>query len=450
MNERQFLHFLESLNRTRPSKSALAEAQIRVADSLACFYGAQNLPAVKKIQAAFSYSKTGPCSVWGQRRTASAEEAVFLNGSAVRALDYNDTYLSKEPCHPSDTLAAIWAAAELAGGPNQGRRVLEALVYSYEVMVRLCDAGSLRSRGWDHVTYLPIASAVGVSHIFGLSAGQTFQAVALALTGSIALRQTRVGSISDWKAACAANAARSGLVGALLARRGMTGPSAIFSGRHGFEKQVSGRLNFSVSGIGKPWGILKTHMKYFPAEHHAQSAIEAGVALHDRIKNKTIQSVTVLAFEAAVSIIGSEKEKWKPSTRETADHSLPYLVAVALQKGDVNLEQYRREMYKQPSVRLLMKKIHIAREPRFDRLYPAAMPTRLIVRLKGGDVFRADVERPKGYAGRPFSAMDLQTKFFRLTRSALSLPRQKKLFSQLVRFDRVSRLSSLKNSLAVR
>ncbi len=476
------------------------EARARVIDSLACFYGASTLLSIRRLNHAFSDATSGPCSRWGTSSSVSPERSVLVNGAGVRALDYNDTYLSKEPCHPSDTLAALWAAAEISGGPRQGRRVLTGLVQSYEVMVRLCDAASLRSRGWDHVTYLPIASAVGCASIFNLSVEKTMHAVALAVCGSTALRQTRVGTISDWKAACAANAARAGLVGTLLARSGFTGPSNIFSGRMGFERQVSGPLLFKSGGIGKPWGILRTHVKYFPAEHHAQSAIECALALRhqilfpapqgegvgvgsstalfqlfkdagsfgdsaplltspltgrgkykggEKIRVRDIRSITVGAFEAAVSIIGSEKEKWKPTTRETADHSLPYLVAVALLDGDVTLGQYERRRYLNSNVKALMKKIKIRAIPSYDRLYPRTMPTRLTITFKGGKKISKEVKLPKGYAGRPFEPMDLKAKFDRLTGPVLPASRRVKLWKSLSRFDRLNKLSTLKSLMRI-
>lgn len=352
------------------------------------------------------------------------------------------------------------------------------MVRSYEVMVRLCDAASLRSRGWDHVTYLPIAAAVGAASVFNLSDEKTKQAVALALIGSVALRQTRVGTISDWKAACAANASRAGLVGALLARAGFTGPSDIFSGRHGFERQVSGPIRFDKRRLGQPWGILRTHLKYFPAEHHSQSAIEAAQEIRSQLMPSSgrwppsprgrrdattgmeifsnvsplplgedrvrVESILVDSFEAAVTIIGSEKEKWAPTTRETADHSLPYLIAVALLDGDVTLGQYERKRYLDSDVRSLMKKIKIRRDPRYDRMYPKVMPARLTVTLSEGTKLSEEVILPKGYAGRPFEPIDLKNKFGRLARRVMSQSRVDFLWTRLSRFEQIERLSNLR------
>lgn len=378
------------------------EAKRRILDAIGCFYGAFHEKPVARLRDAFSKEARGTIPVWGTKRRAAPEIAAWINGTGVRALDFNDTYLSKEPCHPSDLLSALWAAAQLSGTKQQGRLVVRALVLGYEVLCRLCDAASLRARGWDHVTYLPIASAVASSYILGLSREQTRHAIALSMVGNNALRQTRVGFISDWKAACAAYAARAGLLAAQLAQSGFTGPSDIFSGRHGFEKQVSGPLAFNRSPLGKSWKIMSTHTKFFPAEHHAQSAIEAALILRERgLAGRKISSITIESFKAAVEIIGSEKEKWMPTTRETADHSMPYLVIAALLDGDVSLGQFRRKRYLDRDVRYVLRKTKVVESKKIHTALsaistqPRRCPSRRWIRPSPGNSFAQRVRRPR-------------------------------------------------------
>jgi 2-methylcitrate dehydratase len=436
----------------RPSlvtPAALSEAKRRVLDSLGCFYGAFAEPAVVRMRAAFAAESAGAATLWGTGRRVSAELAAWLNGSGVRALDYNDTYLSKEPCHPSDLNASFWAAAEAAGGPKQGRRLLHALLLGYDVMCRLCDGASIRARGWDHVTYLPIASAVGCAFIFGLNRSQTRHAIALALTGQIAMRQTRVGTISDWKAACASYAARAGLMGARLAAQGFTGPSDLFTGRHGFFAQVSGPFSISTAPLGRPWRLHDTHVKFFPAEHHAQSAIEAALLLRRAVAPADIAAVRIDSFDASVQIIGSEKEKWRPTTRETADHSLPFLVCVALLDGAVSAAQYQRRRYLDADVRRLMAKTSVTSDARFTRLYPKKLPARVTVQLKGGGKRVQEILLPKGYAGHPLNDAQIREKFDRLA-SRWTTPLQRDAIAARVRrLDTLDRLSDLGRRLAV-
>src|ERR1041385_6267990 len=159
MMERQLSQFPLLFRSKKIPPEVFSEAKKRVLDTLGCFFGAYHLKAPSLLRDTLTTNTDGPCSLWGMSRQTSAELAAWANGTAVRALDYNDTYLSKEPCHPSDLIPSLWAACELSGSRNQGRRLLEGIILGYDVLCRLCDATSLRTKGWDHVTYLPIASA---------------------------------------------------------------------------------------------------------------------------------------------------------------------------------------------------------------------------------------------------------------------------------------------------
>src|SRR6266511_6492230 len=193
-----------------------------------------------------------------------------------RVIDYNDTYLSKEPAHPSDNIPAALAMAEAENA--DGRELVVAIALAYEVQCRLCDAASLRARGWDHVTYGAFSSALAAARLMRLDVAQTRHAVGIAGVASAALRQSRVGELSHWKGCAFANAARHGVFAALLAGAGMTGPAPIFEGDNVFVKLVSGPLDgFKLPGPeqGLPKDdlmILQTSIKYWPAEYHAQSA----------------------------------------------------------------------------------------------------------------------------------------------------------------------------------
>lgn len=391
----------------------LHEAKRRVLDSLGCYFGAFDFKPNKILRQTFLPKNSGEASVWGTPHSAPADLAAWVNGAGVRTLDYNDTYLSQEPCHPSDLLASLWAACEISGQKKQGLTLLKSMVLAYEVMCRLCDAKSIRVQGWDHVTYLPIASAVGCSYIFGLSPEKVAHAVSLSVVGNNALRQTRVGRISDWKAACASYAAKTGLWAVRAAQNGLTGPDQIFTGKNGFFNQVSGPFSLSRQ-LNSNWMILKTHTKYFPAEHHAQSAIEAALKMRPFIRGQAISKITLESFDVAVDIIGSEKEKWQPTTRETADHSMPYLVVVALLDGDVNLKQYAEARYLKPDVRKLLNRVQVKRSKRYSQLYPKKLPNKVTVHLKNGKILSQEVLLSKGYAGRPMSDIEIEEKYSRL------------------------------------
>src|SRR4051812_40761338 len=312
-------------------EAVVVEARRRLLDTFACAAGALHEPAPETARrvAATMRGEPGGALLGGGR--ASADWAAFANGGHIRYLDCNDTYLSLEPAHPSDNWAAIMAAGEQAGA--DGRAWITAAAVAYEVQCRLCDASSIRARGWDHTTYGSLSSALAAARLLGLDHARTVHALGIAGTTGTALRLTRAGELSMWKGCAFAFAARNGVFAALLAQAGMTGPAPLFEGDMGFCQQVSGPL--PVAQLGGPaagdWMLPRTSIKFVPAEYHSQSAIVAAFALRPRIGDPArIRSIEIATFRTAVEIIGQDPEKWHPRTRETADHSLPYCTAVAL------------------------------------------------------------------------------------------------------------------------
>src|SRR5438132_5062249 len=214
------------------------EVKRRVIDSLATAVGAMDADAfaIAKRCALRVSSKPGASLLGGGQ--SSTEWATFVNGLLIRYLDFNDTYLSLEPAHPSDNLAPVLAVGETAGA--SGRDLITAAVLAYEIQCRLCDAASLRKHGWDHVTYGAISSAIAACKLLGLDAAKTTHAIGMAGVANTALRQTRTGELSMWTGCPFANAARNGVFAALLAAEGMTSPAPILEGQVGIMKLVTG------------------------------------------------------------------------------------------------------------------------------------------------------------------------------------------------------------------
>src|SRR5207249_4327752 len=218
------------------------ETKRRFIDSFATAVGAMDADAyaIARRCALRVQGQPGASLLGGGK--SSAEWATYVNGLLIRYLDYNDTYLSLEPAHPSDNLAAVLGAGEMAGA--DGRDLITAAVLAYEIQCRLCDAASLRKHGWDHVTYGAISSAIAACKLLRLDAGKTTHAIGMAGVANTALRQTRTGELSMWKGCAFANAARNGVFAALLAAEGMTGPAPIFEGKVGIMKLLTGPFDF--------------------------------------------------------------------------------------------------------------------------------------------------------------------------------------------------------------
>jgi 2-methylcitrate dehydratase len=346
--------------------------------------------------------------------------AAFANGVLFRYLDYNDTYLSKEPAHPSDNLAAVLAVAEPQNA--SGEEIITATVLAYEIQCRLCDAASIRARGWDHVTYGSFSTSLAAGKLLGLNEEQLTHAQGLAGVPNNAMRQTRVGMLSHWKGCAFANASRNGVFAALLAKHGMTGPSDVFEGEMGFWKQVSGPFELAaLGGNGIPFMITQTYIKFYPAEYHSQSAIDAALELRAQLTDTDeIAQITVETFNAAVEIIGGEPEKWRPTTRETADHSLPYCIAVALTDGRVTLDSFDIAHLRNENLLALVQKIEVKADAVLNEKYPEGIPNRIRIRTKRGQTLEKEVTYPRGHARNPMTDAEIESKFRTLAAPLIS------------------------------
>jgi 2-methylcitrate dehydratase len=238
------------------SKDVVHEVKRRVIDSLGCALGAWNEePFVIARKVAADFSAAAGSTIFGTDHKAPPDWAAFANGCGIRYFDFNDTYLSKEPAHPSDNISAALAVAESVGA--DGRDLIAAIAIAYEVQCRLCDAASIRARGWDHVTYGTFSTALASAKLMKLDSTNTRHAVNIAGVAGAAMRQARAGELSHWKGVAFATAARHGVFSALLARQGMTGPAPIFEGEMGFEKQLGVSLgNVGEKFQGSPTMIL--------------------------------------------------------------------------------------------------------------------------------------------------------------------------------------------------
>lgn len=431
------------------------EVKRRILDSLGCALGALTArPCRIARQLAQAVKVPQGATLWGTGHRTLPDLAAFANGALVRYLDFNDTYLAKEPAHPSDNIAAILAVGEASRA--SGKRVIQAIALAYEVQCRLCDAAALRPRGWDHVTYGPFSSALAAAKVMKLSDAQTLQAINLAGVANIALRQTRVGDLSMWKACAFSNAARNGLFAAMLAQRGMTGPSPIFEGEKGFMKLVSGSFELPLFGSEKgpseavPFKILDTYIKHYPVEYHAQTAVEAALVLReDLLKVEGIDAlvgitdVEIGSYDVAIEIIGRDPEKWRPHTRETADHSFPYCVAVALLDGKVTLHSFDVKRLTDPALHALIQKVRVVSQPEFAGRYPEAMPTRITVRTRAGQDYVKQVDCPLGHPKNRMSDHDVENKFRRLAAGKLDRARTKKVIDVVWKLDQLKDISAL-------
>ncbi len=420
----QLAHFAGSLQFEDLSKNVVHEVKRRVIDSLGCALGAwHEEPCTIARTVVSDFSARNGATVIGTAHQAPPDWAAFANGCCIRYFDYNDTYLSKEPAHPSDNLAAVLAVGESVGAT--GKEIILAAALAYEVQCRLCDAASIRARGWDHPTYGSFSTALACAKLMKLDPEKTRHAVNIAGVAGMGMRQARVGELSHWKGVAFAHAARHGVYAALLARAGMTGPAPIFEGQMGFEKQLGVSLGDlsqiftkkaeAITGEGPASMILKTSIKYWPAEYHSQSAIEAALFIRKQIPDLSqVRSMVIESHDASVDIIGSEPEKWKPQQRETADHSLPYITAVALIDGEVTDKQFEPARFTEGKILAFLPKVEVKRNAELSALYAEAVANIVHVTLADGRTLSKRVDYPLGNAKNRLKDPEVEGKFLNL------------------------------------
>jgi 2-methylcitrate dehydratase len=428
----QLSEYTISLSFKDLDQKTVLEAKKRLLDALGCAIGAfREKPIRETLRVIGENYPSGACSIIGTRKRTSPDMATFANGAMIRYFDFNDTYLSKEPAHPSDNISSCLAIAQMKR--LSGKDLLLSIALAYEIQCRLCDAASIRSRGWDHVCYGLVSSALASGKLLDLEQQQLENALNIALNSHIAMRQVRAGELSDWKGFSFANASRNAVFSMLLARAGITGPFPIFEGEMGFFKQVSGEFHLDIEGFGGRSGSFKlpeTYIKFFPAEYHAQTAIWAALEIRNEIKKEEskIDSVEVETHEAGYNILGKDREKWAPKTKETADHSLPYMVAVALLDGTVNNSSYSQRKLSNPDILALLPKISVNEDAQFTLEYPNKIANRIKVKLSNGHSITKQVEVPKGHPANPVTQEEIEQKFSSLTGKLLKRSQIERIF----------------------
>ena len=398
------------------SEDARYQLKIRILDALGCAFGALEGPPIKMVRAQIEDFGGKPLvSLIGGGKTAP-DRAALYNSALVRYLDYNDSYLAKnETCHPSDNLGAVLAASEYAH--SNGKEFLIALALAYQIQCRLSDVAPVRARGFDHTTQGAYAVAAGVARALRLDQRGVANAVAISGTAYNALRVTRTGSLSNWKGLAYPNTAFGATHAAFLAMRGVTGPLEVFEGNKGLMDSITGHFELDWMQENLE-AVRRTSVKKYNAEFHSQSALEGVLELRaaHHIRPEEIEGISIDIFDVAYHIIGGgeEGDKQQVHTKEEADHSLPYMVAVALLDGDVSPAQYTPERIVREDVQSLLRRVTIQPDEALSKRFPAEMPCRIQITLKDGRTLRIEKQDYEGFSTRPMSWEKVVAKFERL------------------------------------
>jgi len=395
------------------SEEARQQLKIHIIDALGCAIGALEGPPIKMLRAQLEdFGGKSLTTLIGGGKTAP-DRAAFYNSALVRYLDYNDSYIAKnETCHPSDNLGAVLAASEYAH--KSGKELLTALALAYQIQGRLSDVAPVRAKGFDHTTQGAYAVAAGVARALGLDQKATANAIAISGTAYNALRVTRTGSLSNWKGLAYPDTAFGATHATFLAMRGITGPLEVFEGNKGLMDAITGHFDLDWSRENLE-AVRRTSVKKYNAEFHSQSTLEGVLELRaaQHVPPEEIERVKIEIFDVAYHIIGGGEEgnKQQVRSKEEADHSLPYMVAVALLDGDVSPAQYAPERIVREDVQSLLCKVTIQPDEALSKRFPAQIPCRIQIILKDGRILSTEKQDYEGFYTRPLSWEKAVAKF---------------------------------------
>jgi 2-methylcitrate dehydratase len=420
------------------SETTREQLNIRILDSLGRAVGACDGEPVQMIrQYLAEFASGGKCRLMGGG-ACSPDSAALYNGALVRYLDFNDAYLGKgETCHPSDNLTPILAGAEYAD--RSGRDVMIALAVAYQVQCRMSDIAPVRDKGFDHTTHGSYSVAAGLYKVLRLDARTTANAIAICGSAFNALRVTRTGHLSHWKGLAFANAAACCTRVVLLAMQGVTGPLEVLEGDKGFMDAISGvfDLDWLREDLDR---VKRTILKRYNADIHSQAAIQGVLDLQKRhqFSAAEIDRIHLETFDIAFNIIGGGEEgdrKHSVSTKEQADHSLPYVIAAALLDGDVMPDQYELSRIQREDVQQLLRRVSVTANPAYSQRFPEELPCRIQVVLRNGETLVKESRDYPGFVSQPVSWDMASGKFHLLTSRYMSSSESKSITDTILDFE---------------
>ncbi|MBZ5681534.1 MAG: MmgE/PrpD family protein [Acidobacteriia bacterium] len=432
------------------SQDAIYQAKRFLLDSVGCALGGYRQHDVKiALEVLDEVAGPGPATVIGTGKRVDPVSASLANALMIRCMDYNDIYWKQDPSHPSDIFPAAMACCERAR--SDGRDLIVGLVLGHEFEMRFCEAAfpGIRERGWHHATLTAFVSPMVAGRALRLSWEQIQHAIGISASRHCTLGAVTAGKLTMMKNTVDPMATQSGVFAALLAEKGYSGPEHVMDGKEGLT-HVFGpdwKLNLLTDGLGESWRITQCGMKAFPTEaltHTPISAVLDLVKTND-LHPDQVEKIQIRSLARAADIL-SDPSKYDPHTKETADHSLPYVIAAALVDRQVTPAQFTMEKIRDPKIREQLKKVEVVADPEIEKVFPALQRVIVHINTTDGHVFSKQLDYPKGDPRNPLTDQDVEEKFAGLADGVLSSTAQRRLKESIWNLedsDSVSRLMAL-------
>ena len=434
---RQIAEFAVNLKYEDIPEEVINEVKRYLYDSIGCAIGSVNTKDVNAIRDIYQEMGGEPEAttfVFGDK--LPAVNATLINSLMIRALDFNDIYWKEDPSHPSDIIPAALTIAEKVNASMKD--VIAAIVLAYEFEQRLClfAKPGVRERKWHHATLTQFVSPIVAGKILGLSVNQMVNAIGISGCHNHTIGCPTAGVLTMMKNTVDPMAVQSGVFAALMAQKGYSGTEKVFEGKEGFmdafigwnakeEKlnltDMEGRdgasawgwdVNELVGNLGKDYKILECSMKAFPTEAlthtHISCALKA--MINNNLDYSDIEEIKVTAFAQAYDIL-FDPTKYRPESRETADHSLPYCLAAAIVDKKITTGSFSDEKINNPRIIEVIDKIIGEPSIEFEKMFPAKQPSKVVITTQDGKQYSEYLEYPKGDPREPMTMDDLENKF---------------------------------------
>jgi 2-methylcitrate dehydratase len=434
------------------SAEAVHQAKRFLLDSFGCALGGYGQHDVRiALPVLEEMAGRGPATIIGSGARLDPVTAAFANALMVRVMDYNDIYWKQDPSHPSDIIPAAIACCERTHRP--GSELIVGIVLGHEFEQRFCEAAfpGIRERGWHHATLTGFVAPIVAGRMLGLDGRRIQHAIGISGCRSFTLGAAVSGKLSMVKNTVDPLATQSGVLAALLAEKGYTGPEHVIDGKEGLVACLGPewRLEVLEEGLGASWRITACGMKAYPTEALTHTPISAALGLvrDNDLAPGQIAKVHVRSLARAADIL-SDPSKYDPRTKETADHSLPYVLAAAIVDRQVTPAQFTDQRIMDPEIRAQLPKIEVVADPAIEKLFPKLQRTILTIVTTDGRQLTSQVDYPKGDPRNPLTDREIEEKFDALAEPVLSKSARERLKDAVWRLEKLASVSELMSLLA--
>lgn len=442
--------------------AAVEAARLILLDSFAVALGALDHPATA---AAHRYARLFPapdgCRIWGTPMRAAPEVTALVNGVPLRAYDFNDLYMSLSGGHPSDILPGLIAVAEWRR--SSGRELLHALAVGYEVALNLLDTIDLERKGWDYVNATGLAATCAIARLMRLDRQQIAEAVGITVIPHAASNEIESGELNGrgdltmWKRFNGSDAVRHAVYCCTLASVGVEGAVRPFEGQCGFLSLIDDRPNARDDLLGMLGGarrlgrLSEVTMKRWPVGSRAQGAIQAALEARAQLRQgEEIREVRVATQKGVYDhLVARRQAPWSPRSRETADHSLPYIVGAAVLDGVINPASFEPALVVEPSRQAFLQKVKIKIADDLEAAPRGQFLARVEIETHDGRVKHGRALPPPGHPSQPFTEADVIAKLEENAGDVLGRQGIARLVSAVRAIENAGRVDDMVQSLAL-